>query len=330
MVTRVLFAKSDLLRACRQGNADFLRTFVEEHQFEKYYAIIDENGWGPLHYAVDSDSAECVEILLSTGLVDIRSTTQSWKLDHLTCIDIAIRKASSNILRLLLQNDPNFYLIEKLCYRRMTTDMVEVLMDTLEKMSFPFTFGFITSIAEILPFKTDTEKVNSFRIFEKLVGLVADEKSNSFMQDMCNALLRCPYETREHLFEWCVQRYHLTEANQHRELVRRLLENPDFGFNHHIIFGLHSQINSIGFSGNSTISPIYFFDKIFDCLLKIDVSNRDIVKEVTSMIWPKVNNRQFNNAFYFTLRENEDKQRIYNKITSIEWLDITKIGELLF
>lgn len=135
-----------MLRACKEGNVADLRKFVDEHPEKKDYDVVDEeNACSPFYYAVESDSLECVQILLSTKLLHMPSESSKWLADHITYLDLAIGQDSFEIVRLLLGCDPNFYTINILLGRdlKMSMEMLESIVEALEKMRFPFCYGFL-------------------------------------------------------------------------------------------------------------------------------------------------------------------------------------------
>lgn len=96
----------DLLAACANGEYDFLRSYIERNPQKRKYEIFDNHRWGPLHHAVTSNSYDCVQLLLSTGLVDTRQKSYEGQ----TCLFVAVeRGASQEIIKLLLRNDTELF-----------------------------------------------------------------------------------------------------------------------------------------------------------------------------------------------------------------------------
>lgn len=320
----VFFENSDLLRACKESNVPDLRRFIEDHREKEDYNIVDEaNGYSPLHYAVESDSLECVKVLLSTRLLHIPSEADEWLIDHITYLDMAIGRDSFEMVCLLLEFDPKFYSIKELIDRHssqkaLSLKMIEVIVETLESMKFPFSIEFMASIAKSVHFRTfDTDK--SIEIFKRLVVLVVDDARDGFMHRFYELFFRYPLKIGETLFEWFIAKWYLTEDNEHRNLVQKLMENPQFNFRPRVIFVLHSKIEFI--------ERIPFID-VLDCLLEVDVAHQAVVREVMTILLPKVDLDKFKTAFYIKLRGIRlENIATYRKMTSVEWLDITRLGE---
>lgn len=175
-------------------------------------------------------------------------------------------------------------------------------------------------------FRTDAEKSNSIKIFEHLLALVVDETTKNFMQSIYEMFLDCHFEKREKLFEFCMDRWYLTEANKHRALVQRLIDNPQLGFSPHIIYVLHSDIQFIGFNETKATDPDTIY-KIIDCLSKMDVANGDVIGEVATILWAKVDKKRFSDCFYDKLPDETVNRERFEKMASVEWLAATKIGE---
>lgn len=317
--------KFELLDACESGDVEFLRKYVAEHREKEDFTVVDEDGFGPLHYAVQSRSHECVEILLSTKLVDVGLKAACGA----NAFDSAIYwNVPCHTIRLLLENDPKFDLIPiDFGYLEpdvdFFTEIMEEIVDTLEKMRFPFAnaFYFLNNITRNFHFWNDDEAARQIKIFDRLIGLVLDETADEFMDRVCEAIAACCDNYRideaESLMKWCIGKYHLSESNTHRDLVRKLLENPQFGFNVNVIFFLHSDIHD-GLKCSNR-----FMRNIVECLLKVELKNRHVIDEVLDVLWPKANLAVIPKIYNFTFRE-----RVFGKV-SVEWLDVMRLGQQL-
>lgn len=320
-----------LLNACRRADVDFLRKFIQENRTEAAFAIADTYGLGPVHYAASSRSYECVKILLETKLVDIQFKSghpRAW-----TCFDVAIHRQSWDIARLLLNHDPNFDLVRKINDRLPRyAKFIESLLDLLEEMSFPFSndFHLLALLARALTFESDDAKTRSMTIFSKLIGLVVDEAENNFMQGIFVALQQNRAKDNKHLFMWCIERWYLSERNKHRDLVQKLIDNLDAGFDIYTILCLHSDIDSTTVPGYATFYTRQIFESILNGLLQSSV-DREVVNGVIVALWPKVDWRSFS-AFF--------REKLYGvnfrvapdaaaKMISIEWLDMMQLGDKL-
>lgn len=323
----------NLLFACRRNDVDFVRTFAAAHRSHEGFSVVDENGMGPLHHAVIRKSYECIEILLSTKLVDIRSKSVIG-----TCLDLAIScNASNDIIQLLLENDPDFRLTRKSFGAPRSDDqgvparILKTIIDKLHYMNYPFSksYDFLGRITHQLRFFDDRQTTKSIRIFQKVVGLVVDETESDFMQSLLEALLKFkrPIHVINPLFRWCIEKWHLNESNKHYRLVQKLLENPAFGFDDFLIFCLHSDVRSIRTKRPKRL--LNLFQTIFDSFLNVDIADREVVGEVANVLWSKVNTDTFSYAFCKMLFENQSTTTIFDKMLSAQWLDATKIGEKL-
>lgn len=96
----------NLLAACARGEFDFLDEYIRKNAQKRKYEVFDNHKWGPLHHAVVSNSYDCVQLLLSCGLVDTR-----WKsFEGQTCLFVAVeRRVSEAIVKLLLKSDAELF-----------------------------------------------------------------------------------------------------------------------------------------------------------------------------------------------------------------------------
>lgn len=333
-IRRVRLEESELLLACERGDATFLRQFVNNHRQREDFAFVDRQYFGPLHYAVASHSYECVEILLSTGHIHPSPGPRRAQPSRMTALDIAIRfkhrdrsATTHDIIRLLLQNDPTFYLIRNSSYflrrPRVDLDVMRTIVDTLQTMNFQFTneFGLLGAVLRGLRFDNDADALETEKFYDKVDSLVCSQGAD--MQQLCESLMS-HHETK--LVEWCIKKYHLTEGNEHRELVRKLLDNPSFGFDAYLLFGLHSGIRHL-YEESTQNADIRFYDNIIKALLNVNTANRDVVNEFADILWPKLKIEWFTRAFQTALKKDRTKQAIADKMTSIDWLNTLKIGD---
>lgn len=315
--------KLDLHDACERGDVAFLRKYIEEPRKREDFAVIDEYGFPPLHYAVSSRSYECVELLLSTNLIDVGLKSKYGG----NALGGAIFNNSCNIIRLLLESDPSFASITPDFGHLdpdvdMYTEIMETIVGTLEKMRFPFANAFhvLNNITRNFRFWGDEEE-KQIEIFEKLVALVLDETSNDFMERVCDAITACAnnyrYDEAASLMRYSVAKWHMTKKNEHCDLVRKLLENPELGFDENVIFFLHSDIRN----GLMESESDFFMISIIGCLLKVDVKNRDVIDEVLDILWPKANMDVLPMIYNYDLRD-----ELLNS-TSIEWLGVMRLGD---
>lgn len=331
MVIQVRFSKSPLLRACNDGDIAFLRKFIEGHRDKKYFAIVDELHWGPLHYAIYSRSYECVAFLLSTGLVDTRSRDLFGR----SCLSISIDyDIPSDIVQLVLMTDPNFYFIEgdlealRSAVAENQTRIVTTIVDTMLKLTIEYknTYNILFRQIAHLRFETDAERSDSIAIFAKMISLEKIDESER-MHRVCSLLLRNANPGNECLFKWCVERWHLKERNAHRSLVRKLLNNPDFGFDYYIIYALHSDIHHFNYPRDRD----HYLKVVVKGLLKVNAAVGGVIREVMDIFLPKIDPRKFSQAFIRVLRKEYYSNRvlIVNKMTSVDWLSSMSIGDTL-
>lgn len=321
--------QTDLLGACKNGDLEFLRKFTDEHREPDEYIVVDENGWGPLHHAVTSNKSECVELLLSTHLVDICLRTKSSQ----SCLDVAVEcDVSSDIIRLLLHTDTDFRLLDedlkplRIAIKKNSLRMVETVVDTLKSMHYlflPRPLELLLDTAPFLHFKNEAEHANSIKIFEKLLPLVLDEGRDDFMQTLFGMLFLLRIKSAdESLSKWCIDKWYLTETNAHRDLVRKLLDNPQIGFDYNVITVFHSDIRKIIFF------PTHFYENVIDCLLKVDTDDRKVIDDVTDVLWPKVDWDTFAKVYKNVLLKyslDAENRENFDKLRSLEWLKTMKI-----
>lgn len=328
--------QNELLVACGNSDVSSLQQFINHHREESDFAVVDADGFGALHYAVLRQSYECVRLLLSTRLINIELKTAS----ELTCLDAAIMgKVPCNIIRLLLENDPNFRLVQNEGFAQVLADTikqatlyrVETIVGMLQQMniSFPVAMNVLTYVSCALRFKTRVKKAISIGIFKKFLTLVTDKSGNDSVQRVFQMLLRCKFNVSFELMEWCMEKWHLSNGNRNNSLVQRLIfVRRKFDFDVRIIFALHSDIKYLGESTDEMCEEyeIDFLELMIHSFLDADVDDK-IVGEVANVLWPKVNAQQLSGVFESVLNENREKQGVFRKMTSIEWLTATKIGE---
>lgn len=137
----------NLLMACARGEYDFLERYIRKNPQKRKYEVFDNHRWGPLHHAVASNSYDCVQLLLSSGLVDTR-----WKsYEGQTCLFVAVdRVASQAIIKALLKadaalfnmpNNESVYPMHKAVLRN-SLETVQTMVETLNEMRITFTDQF--------------------------------------------------------------------------------------------------------------------------------------------------------------------------------------------
>lgn len=321
-----------LLEICKHGDVDGLRQFIENHRSRKDFTVFDpETGGSPLHVAVASDSIGCVKMLLSTKLV----YTLSKDFSNRTCLDVAVENgASQEMIRLLTATDADLCLIGRnirpliVAIQQGSVEKLQEHVKRLNQLNYPFSNP--VRFLEHMSLHIDKYKSNSAKIFEILVNLVVDISDGTFMQDISQILLtKCYY----FLHESCIENWYLAEANEHRDLVRRLLENPTLGFDHFVIFGLHSGITSLTWYRYAALVGFTYGNRVLQNLLEVDTANSDVIDEVTAVLWPKIDDKLLVHEFQQLLMDSLDNRTVYTKLASTKWLDTMKLsskfGDLL-
>lgn len=135
--------QKNLLVACARGEYDFLEKYIQKYPQKRKYEVFDNHKWGPLHHAVASNSYDCVQLLLSSGLVN----TSEKSFEGQTCLFVAVvRGASQAIIKLLLKSDAklfnepnneNVYPIHKAVMQN-AFETVRTMIETLNEMRIPF------------------------------------------------------------------------------------------------------------------------------------------------------------------------------------------------
>lgn len=280
-----------LINACSVGNAALVKEFIATHWEKEDYAVVDNLGYSALHRAVDGNSLQCVRLLLETNLIDIGQKTS---LGH-TCLQLAVFEGvSCDIIRLLLKYDTEFrsigcdfkalgYAVYKKSY-----PMVSAIIDTLQEMKFPFcnVLDALKDGIRSLKFNYD-ERSNSMEIFKKLMNAMVDETAEDFMQTVSDAVSANTSKFNDCIFYWCVHKWHLREDNEHRELVRLLVEDPEYRFNYPVIFGLHSgirryKVNVNLFAYRGAVIHVHILKD------QIDRVEREVCYKVVKVLRPKV------------------------------------------
>lgn len=134
--------QTNLLVACARGEYDFLEKYIRKYPQKRKYEVYDNHKWGPLHHAVASNSYDCVQLLLSSGLVN----TLEKSFEGQTCLFVAVvRGASQAIIKLLLKSDAklfnepnneNVYPIHKAVMQN-ALETVRTMIETLNEMRVP-------------------------------------------------------------------------------------------------------------------------------------------------------------------------------------------------
>lgn len=133
----------NLLVACARGEYDFLEKYIQKNPQKRKYEVFDNHRWGPLHHAVASNSYDCVQLLLSSGLVDTR-----WKsFEGQTCLFVAVDRISSQaIIKALIKvdvdlfnlpNNENVYPMHKAVLKN-SLETVQTMVETLNEMKVTF------------------------------------------------------------------------------------------------------------------------------------------------------------------------------------------------
>lgn len=137
----------NLLTACARGEYDFLEKYIRKNPQKRKYEVFDNHKWGPLHHAVASNSYDCVQLLISSGLVDVRLRS----FEGQTCLFVAVdRGASQAIITVLLKadvelfnqpNNENVYPLHK-AVQKNSLETVQTMIDTLNelKVTYPDQF----------------------------------------------------------------------------------------------------------------------------------------------------------------------------------------------
>lgn len=182
---------------------------------------------------------------------------------------------------------------------------VSAIIDRLKGARIPFlsAIDLLKCIVRSLSFETDAHKLNSMRIFEKLMIQLESEDDPHFMEHVCELLLQNQHDGNECLFKWCVEKWHLADANENRDLVRELLDNPEYGFDYYTIFGLHSDIRH--FPDNDDHLTKVYFEKTMNCLAEVDGTHCDVVSEIESILLSKMDMELFGQVYHEALGEND-------------------------
>ncbi|XP_055303417.1 uncharacterized protein LOC129569047 [Sitodiplosis mosellana] len=133
----------NLLVACARGEYDFLEKYIRKNPQKRKYEVFDNHRWGPLHHAVASNSYDCVQLLLSSGLVDTK-----WRsFEGQTCLFVAVdRGASQAIIKALLKadsdlfnlsNNESVYPMHKAVLKN-SLETVQTMVETLNEMRVTF------------------------------------------------------------------------------------------------------------------------------------------------------------------------------------------------
>lgn len=143
MMSQRTVQQGNLLAACARGDYEFLQQYIQKHPQKSKYEVFDNHKWGALHHAVASNSYDCVQLLLSSGLVEPR-----WKsFEGQTCLFVAIeRSASQSIIKALIKadaelfdlpNNENVYPIHKAVLKN-SLETIKTMLDTLSEMNVTF------------------------------------------------------------------------------------------------------------------------------------------------------------------------------------------------
>lgn len=134
-----MFQRLAVLDACILNDTDFLAQYIAEHHEYDDFAVFDCNGYGPLHSAVVNNSFDCVKILLGTELVDVLAET----MEEQNCLDLALhRNVSCDILKLLLESDDDFELMEhsldslRMVFSEELSDKQRTIVETIHQHRF--------------------------------------------------------------------------------------------------------------------------------------------------------------------------------------------------
>lgn len=195
----------NLLAACAEGAYDFLERYIRRYAQKRKYEVFDNHKWGPLHHAVSSNSYDCVQLLLSSGLVDTR-----WKsYEGQTALFVAIeRNASEAIIKSLLKADAELFNIANnehvfpihRAVMKNSLEMVRTMLETLNEMK--------VRICDQVDWDDENSlflaaRAKNFRMVEYLIGNLKcdfNHLNDSGLNAVTVALLPC--DDNVHREEW--------------------------------------------------------------------------------------------------------------------------------
>lgn len=188
--------RNSLIVACITGDLEMLEKHIAEHQDRDDYNFLNENGLSPLHVAIaiyiESNSHQIVKNLLNTQLVDQLQETSF----GLNCLSLAVLldEDSSDIIKLLLENDINFQLADQfiehcIAFAEQFDNKLRTVIETLKSRNYtaPNTMN-IRRIAAAIMRASDPEKFRYF-ILENMNFITNDKQRAKEMLVLSNYAL---------------------------------------------------------------------------------------------------------------------------------------------
>lgn len=366
----------NLLAACARGEYDFLEEYIRKNVQKRKYEVFDNHKWGPLHHSVASNSYDCVQLLISSGLVDTR-----WRsFEGQTCLFVAVeRGASQEIIKLLLKadaelfnlpNNEHVFPIHRAVLKN-SLETVRTMIETLNEMRVPIVdqfdwddenglflaaraknfriveylsanlkcnyqhlneSGLNAVTVALLPCDDNVhrEEWNRFEIVKKLIPLTYDTSSTDFMQQMMLPIsFICLFKHRE-IFVWLMEHFYLTELNEHRDLVQKILnafELVDFDYQI-VLTSLHSKVTRFIVKPNDQLKNDLLYSNIIMDLCNIFKYDREMFVEIVTVLYPKLDSSSLNYVMIkFIPRESIEGTQMLTD--SVQMFDIMHIGDLL-
>lgn len=261
----------------------------------------------PMHRAVLKNSLETVQTMIET-LNEMKATFQDqFDWDYENCLFLAARTVNLQIMEYLLatkKHDPKLF-------NSVGLNVITVVL---------------------LPCEDDVENetYKRFEIFKKLIPLTYDLSASDCIQQMMLPIsFTCIFKRRE-IFQWIIEQFYLSELNEHRDLVRKMMDSlqlVDFDFQK-IMIALHSQLKRFVVIENDQLKNDILYAHIFNDLRNIFKFDRTLFGEIFNVMRPKLDLYSLNGIMLkFIPNEPIDGTQMLDDF--IEMFDIMQIGDLL-
>lgn len=180
------------------------------------------------------------------------------------------------------------------------------------------------------------EDWNRLEIFTTLIPITYDVSSPDFMQQMMLPIsFICLFKHRE-IFSWVIEHFYLTEMNDHRHLVQKVLDAFTLaGFDYHtILTGLHSKITQYIVKPNDQLKNDLLYSNIIDDLHHIFQFDRDLFIEIVTVLRSKIDLCSLNYVMIKFIPNEPLSQRMLSDLAQMFEImhieDLLNIKSLLF
>lgn len=172
------------------------------------------------------------------------------------------------------------------------------------------------------------------RIVEKLFPHTHDIADQSVMDELMMPMALCCHFKNHRMYTWFMDKFYLTEFNEHRELVRRALVMPCPDDNEYkkILLGLHSRLPMYVTDYDDSWRNDLLYKRIWHTLCAIYHFKLELFREITAVLTNKLHAARLNvELFVYLPKEHLDPStathfvRMFDIMGAASKLDLRQI-----